>query len=305
MGFSDARASNPDLVDVLMFLWRHRRAVSAGGVAGMILAGAMLFLAIPHYRVSMIVGPATDLSSSGLAAFGEGLDVSSPLVSVRGSGSESPDFIRFERTLTGPAVAQTLFQDPKIREGLARGGRFHFLPVASPATPEALSDLLSRTIFIESVGLTPLRRLVYSHPDPAFALYLIGTLHRTADARIRVDAKLRSAKRIAFLESRMEKIRHPDQLRALATLLTDQEQISMIAAMDEPYAAAVIEPASASPRSSWPPRSLVFAVFLALGAASGVLWSWARHVEERCRPQPAALEADRQDCAEHSSSEIA
>jgi hypothetical protein len=272
----------PDLIDVLSFLWRSWRSLAVGLAAGAALGGLFLLLAVPHYRVSIIVGPAVDLSGSGLVTRGEGFESAATAgLSARMGTGESPDFVRFEKTLTGTAVATTLFQDPKIPEGVSRAARFSFLPGPHADTPEALSAILSRSVSIEPVGLTPLRKIVYSHPDPAFALFLAGALHRTADARIRVDAKIRSAKRIAFLESRMARVRHPDQLRALAALLTEQEQISMMAAMDEPYAAAVVEPPAASPRPTWPPRALVLAVFMAAGTMAGAMAAGVRHLRIR------------------------
>lgn len=281
----DRPDQGPDLVEVLAFLWRARVRVVIGGVAGLVLAGLFMAVCVPHHRASMIVGPPTDLAASGLAALSDGYQsATSPFLAGRGQARESPDFIRFEKTLTGPAVSTTLFQDAKIRDGLSRAQRFSFLSAPDLSTPEALSATLTRTVSVEFMGLTPLRKIVYSHPDPAFAAYLLGAIHRAADARIRVDARVRSARRIDFLESRMSRVSHPDQLRALATLLTEQEQISMMAAMDEPYAAAIVEPPSASPRPAWPRQWLVFGIFLVAGLGAGGLAAFAR--DNRRKPIP-------------------
>jgi len=126
------------------------------------------------------------------------------------------------------------------------------------------------------MGLSNLRKIVYSHPDPAFATYLVAAIHRAADGLIRADAAVHSAKRIAFLESEMNRVRHPDQIRALATLLTGQEQVAMMATIDEPYAASVIEPSSATSRPTWPRRPLVFAVFLIAGLGAGSIAAFLR-----------------------------
>ncbi|MCB9978192.1 MAG: hypothetical protein H6862_01105 [Rhodospirillales bacterium] len=269
--------SDPDLIDVLDFLWRQKRFVFGGGLAGLALAALFVILAVPHYRASMIVGPAMDLSVPGVEAltgrYDEGFG---PALSGRSQSGESADFVRFEKTLTGPAVAAVLFQDPKIREGLIHAHRFVFLSAPDVSTPEALSTVLTREVSIEFMGLSNLRKIVYSHPDPAFATYLVAAIHRAADGLIRADAAVHSAKRIAFLESEMNRVRHPDQIRALATLLTGQEQVAMMATIDEPYAASVIEPSSATSRPTWPRRPLVFAVFLIAGLGAGSIAAFLR-----------------------------
>lgn len=269
--------AEPDLIEVLGFLWRRRRVVFGGGLAGVFLATIFVALGVPHYRASMVVGPAMDLSIPGVEALaGRYADLPGAALAGQGQGGETPDFVRFEKTLTGPAVASVLFRDKAIRAGLARAHRFVFLPAPDLSSPEALSVVLTRDVSVEFMGLSSLRKIVYSHPDPAFAAYLVAAIHRAADGLIRESAAARSAKRIAFLESEMDRVKHPDQVRALATLLTGQEQIAMMTTIDEPYAAAIIEPAAASPRPAWPRRPLVFAVFLIAGLGAGGIAAFLR-----------------------------
>ena len=53
-----ALSSDPTLADVIFMLWRSRRSLLAGLDARLCAGALFLMLAVPHYRVTLLVGPA-------------------------------------------------------------------------------------------------------------------------------------------------------------------------------------------------------------------------------------------------------
>jgi hypothetical protein len=183
---------------------------------------------------------------------------------------DSTDFMRFENIVRDPTVAALLLKDKTILYSVAKDKPLRFMADRRwPDTPEKFSAYLQKKVSIEPVGATPLRRLVYEHPDREFAVYLLTQMHEVADRLIRGEIRARTEARAAYLEKALDAERNPEHRQAITSLLMEQEHVRMILAMDEPFAAAVAEPAFAGPRPAWPRRALFFPVFGFIGAALG------------------------------------
>lgn len=245
------------LPDVLAALKRAKFFLATGVLAG--VCGAMIFLsaAVPSYRAQMIAGPTQTLEAAGERALPE-----SPSLNDLG-------FTRFETIITGISVASALLKDTKIFQGLQRDPRGGIFEPDQEWTPEKLSEYLKRRIRIEPIGDTKLRRLVYYHPSADFAVYMLGRIHRAADVIIREDARVQAAQRVGYLRKTSAEISNPEHRRALTDLLVQQERLLMLASIDQPFAAAIVEPPSASARPRWPDKSLALAAFAVAGALAG------------------------------------
>ncbi len=270
--------SEPTLVDVLRMIRMAWGFIVVGIIAGLLAGWVFLSIAIPHYRITMLVAPAERAARADIKA----LLPDNPsfalqyLVNTMGS-QDSTDFIRFEHTLLGPSVAAALFNDNKIREGIRGNGSFIFSRTPELKSPAELSGVLGDIIHIEPIGNTPLRKVVFDHPSPEFGVYLLNRLYDQTDHMIRREVAEKARERSVYLESVLDKTTHPDHRRALTSLLMEQEHILMILAMDEPFAATITEPPSVSVRPWWPRRSLVLPAFVFAGAMLGfVLWGLRR-----------------------------
>lgn len=271
--------AEPTLGDVLHDLWRAKISVLIGAAIGIVIAAILLTLSVPQYRAEMLVGPAErQASGSDIKAL---LPDNSSfavqyLVSSLGT-RDSTDFMRFEQTLRGTAAARLLMEDDKIKNGAAMDRTFAFSAQNIVKTPEQLAAYLAKHVIVETVGTTPMRRIVYRHPDPSFAVYLLTRLQQIGDELIREDVRATAEHRADYLEKALEIETNPDHRRALTALLMEQEHVKMLLSIDEPFAAMIAEPAAASPKPDRPRKSLIVAVAMAVGMFLG----YAAHAMRR------------------------
>ena len=260
--------AEPTLADVFKSVWAARIPVLFFALvfafAGLMLAA----LSTPLYRASVIVAPADGYALGDYASSvttGEALEI--PFWRPREADGVSTDFHRFVFTVKGTAAAAILLKDPSVLSGIARDGRW--AGSAEDWSAEELSDYLTRKVKVEHLGATPLRRISYHHPDPAFAAAFLRKIHLVADQLIRRDRRKQSESRIAYLQATLQKTLNPDHRRGIADLLMQQEHIQMLANLDEPYAAIIVEPPAATPRPVWPNTPLIVFVFALVGGAVG------------------------------------
>lgn len=182
---------------------------------------------------------------------------------------DSSDFMRFESILREPTVAKILLDDPAVRKGLSNARRHRFALAPPPDTPEKLAEWLQDNIRVEPAGATRLRRVTVLHPDPAFAVFLLQALYKTADGLIRAELAGKTENRIGYLREAIGRTDHPEHRRVLTDLLMDQEQISTIMAVGEPFSAMIAEPPYATAKPYWPRRPFVLAGFAFAGLVLG------------------------------------
>lgn len=272
------QAQEPTLADVLRDLWRAKAALLWGGGIGLVMAVIFIAAAVPHFRASMLVAPAERRTGPDIKAL---LPDNSSfavqyLVNTLGS-PDSGDFMRFETTLREATVAGRLLEDDRIVAGVRADRRFSFQGAPDVTqSAERFSAYLTDHVAIEPVGTTPLRRLVYKHPDRAFAGYLLTKLYETADELIRQEIRDKTQNREAYLQQALATVDHPDHRRALTSLLMEQEHVRMILAMDEPFAAIIAEPPAAGVKPYWPRKPIVLPAFVLAGMLLGYVISSLR-----------------------------
>lgn len=258
------------LGDVLADIWQAKFWVCGAGFLGFVFATLFVVSATPHYKSHMIVSPANPMNgaeSSSLLA-DENLFALRFLMQRVGSGNSS-DFLRFENTYDGARVAEVLLTDARIREGLKLDQRFEFSKAKNQLSAAELSDYIAKRVRLENVGTTSLRRLVYTHPRADFGRYFLTALHTTTDGLIRKTIRGEATQRVAHLRNSIRGNNNPDHRRALTSLLMEQERLLMLASVDTPYAAAVVEPSSSSAKAVWPSKALVYSAFLAVCSLLG------------------------------------
>lgn len=266
----------PTLADFLKNLWAARIHITLFAAVFAIIAFFVLLLSTPLYRGSMIVAPADGYALGDYASsVSDGESMNLPFWRPSDQEGVSTDFYRFIYTIQGTAVAAILLRDQSVLSGIARDGSFS--DKAGDWTPEELSEYLSRKIKVEHLGTTPLRRISYRHPDAAFAAAFLRKIHLVADQLIRRDRRHQSESRIEYLQSTLQKTANPDHRKGITDLLMQQEHIQMLANLDEPYAAIVVEPPSSSPKPVWPDKALLFGVFILIGGGIGYLVRTYRH----------------------------
>lgn len=259
------------LMDALKLCWRAKFWLLAGLLAGLASAALLWALAVPQYRAALTLAPANPMNGaqfSRLMQDGESFTPLSFLLQKVGS-TGTPDFIRFEATARGQAVAEALLKDRAILEGLARDPAFLWDHPRAQWNAAELSEYLERRIAIEPVSGGNLRQLRYSHPDPRFAAYLLSEIRKNADQAIRLKMRGETLGRIAYLQAELEKSANPDHRRALADLLLEQERLNMLVSIDQPYAADIVEDSASSSHPLWPDIPLAAVLLGLAGMALG------------------------------------
>jgi uncharacterized protein involved in exopolysaccharide biosynthesis len=260
----------PTLADVLRDVWRARLPVLAGALAGLLAALIFLRVAVPQYRAEMLVAPASHGSTPDISSLmPDNAGAAMQFVLQSFSSGDSSDFMRFEAILREPTIAARLLQDDNIRRGLAHAGRWNFLAPPPLDSAPRLAAWLQDNLEVEPVGATRLRRIIFKHPDPAFAALLLRRIYDATDDLIRAEREETTAQRIAYLEKTIDQTANPDHKRDLTKLLMDQEQIAMILAVHEPFAASLAEPPAAGAKPDWPHRPLVISSFMLVGVFLG------------------------------------
>ncbi len=268
--------TEPTLADMISSFWKARISILLGVVIALAVAATVIIFATPCYKASMIIAPADGYALGDYAstvADGHSLDL--PFWRPKDQEGVSTDFYRFTYTITGSSVAAILLKDQSVLAGIAKDGRWK--DKGHDWSAEELADYLDKNLRVEHLGTTPLRRISYKHPDSAFAAAFLRKVHLVADQLIRRDRRRQSENRIEYLQDALQKTINPDHRKGIANLLMQQEHIRMLANLDEPYAAIVVEPPASTPRPVWPNIPVIFAVFTLLGVLCGYLvWS-ARH----------------------------
>lgn len=262
------------LFDVMRDVYRARRHVFVGILLGL-LAGAVIIGTVPAaYRAVMIVAPADGYALGDYASSHGGTTstydkiVSLPFWRPMEPEGISTDFYRFVQTARGPSVADILLKDDSIRRSL---------PDSVLESPSSLSAYMMRNMDIQPVGATPLRRMTYLHTDADFAAAFLRKAHLVADQMIRRDRRHMAQSRIRYLTDALNRTANPDHRRIITGLLMQQEHILMLANLDEPYAAIIVEPAASSAKPVWPDIPVTFGGLALIGALIGyVLSFWKR-----------------------------
>lgn len=264
------KANDNTLAGLLCEFWQGRFFILTGLAAGLLAAAIFLLSAAPHYKAEMVLAPANPMNGAEVSSLlaDDNLFALRYLVQRAGVGNSS-DFMRFESIYAGPSVAAELLKDPQIRQGLAADRTFLFSEGFDRFSPEALADYIGKRVRLSPVGATPLRRMQYEHPGRAFGPYFLERIHELTDEHIRRKLRADAARRVAYLQKAIGETKNPEHRRALTTLLLEQERLLMLASIESPYAAAVVEPPSAGIKPSWPKIWLVLPGFMAVGAFIG------------------------------------
>lgn len=263
----DAAQSEPTLVDLLKDIWAAKIFVVLGCVVGGLCVFGFMQVVTPEYKARMIIAPA-DGYALGDYASSLNYERMTALPFWRPSDPEgvSTDYYRFIHTLRGPSVAGILLKDAGVIGGIQAD-------IEGALSAEALADYLTKHIRVEQLGATPLRQLVFYHPDKEFAAAFLRKLHLVADQLIRRDRKMTSRNRIDYLEAALQTTRDPDHRKIITNLLMQQEHVQMLANLDEAYAAIVVEPAATGAKPDWPNPVLFYPAGILVGAFFGFLLS--------------------------------
>lgn len=281
------------LAEFLFDLWLGRVYIAIAGIIGFVVALAWLATATPYYRASMIVSPANPMNGAEISSLlaNDNLFALRYLVQRVGVANSS-DFLRFENVYQGPSVAKLLLKDENIISGLRMDKAFPFSKAKEKWSAESLAEYVADHVRLEPVGATSLRRMVYNHPDREFASYFLTRIHGLSDKLIRRNIREETQERILYLKGAIKTTGNPEHRRALTSLLLEQERLRMMVSIEQPYAAAVVEPSASSVRPVWPDPYLLISGTVLVFAFSGFVIFSLRN--EMAAPRRKAISMKKQ-----------
>lgn len=278
---------NKFLGDVIGDAWAGRVYLFLGAVIGLVCAVIFLSILTPRHTATMVIAPAERAGGTDIRAlFPENSEFA--IKYLKGSIADGPstDFMRFKQMLLGPTVAKKLMEEPDLHvvQGVKNSKRMLFFGGPTVRTPEQLSAYLKSNVKIEPVPDSPMIKMVFLHPDSQFAVNLLKSIYHATDDIIKADIKEQAVRRHTFFSKAMITETNPEDKKNIVALLREQDNIIRMLALDEPFAATIVEPASTGVDPDWPSYPLVIAVFM----FAGMFWNYARF-HQRYKHRPKSL----------------
>jgi capsular polysaccharide biosynthesis protein len=169
------------------------------------------------------------------------------------------------------AENQVWRQPQGLRAAIERAvlGFFGFPSWTEPDIP-ALADWLDGRVGVNRLGGGAMLRLRMEHVRPEFAAAVVAMVHETADAMLREDALARVDAQIALAERELAAATAPTRRQALEDMLRAHYQVQAVLQVDQPYAAQVMVPVTASATPTSPNPLLILALAAMVGAILGI-----------------------------------
>jgi len=237
----------------------HWKMIMTGALIGGVLALLIVMIQPPTYRAEMIVGPTERAGMPSLTSFLPRVAADAPALQYfveRIDASQSTDFTVFETLVTSPSI------HTQIPENIA------------PDDDRIL--WFEKNLKIRPVGMTPFRKVILDHRDKDKLIPILNTVFQLTDQSIRQGKRAKVNKRINHLNEQLQQVRNPDHREAIIALLKEQEQTAMMVAIDQEFAAEIIEPAYILPKPVAPNPVILFPVLMAIGGFIGLISSNVR-----------------------------
>jgi hypothetical protein len=280
-----------DVYGAALQILRGWRILTAGGLAGLLLAVLLLHVSMPRYSVSYRI-TAAEASTGNLARLGGGLAALAGVSLGQTSSGASP-FDLYIEALTSVSTAEALARNATLMRAIFPDhwdasanqwsepddlrywlGRMAQKALGAPQQPwhrpgaAELHRFLEKSIVIIRPGVrdSPITTVMIEHRDPQLARELLGQMDQTADEYVRLKSLERATQYSAYLTERLAQVDNAEVRADLAKVLVEQEKAVMMARSSVTFAAVVVSPIVSSLRPT-SPNYLLVAV---LGVAAGL-----------------------------------
>jgi hypothetical protein len=267
-----------ELFDVRFVFHALRRGLWVLVLAAMVGAwfgGQRLMGFSPVYIATMTVAPEQSQANGpnlALRSLGEGFGLN---FGDAGGGGPATTFDRLQVTIGSQEFVRHLEEkydiihtiyagswDEQTQSWIRPQGRrfdieqnlkstFH-LPTWSEPTTQSFAEFLSSVIVVETSVDSPFTTVSHQGADPEFALWLLETVYREADAFVREVDLHATYERKAYLEAQISQTNVIEFRQMFVNLLANEERRLMLTQTDLPYAAQIIEEAFVSSRPTSP-----------------------------------------------------
>lgn len=214
-----------------------------------------LFVATPTYLGTLYIKtPARSINE------GQPTDASGGIAAIfsRRTGNSTDFFIE---TMESMATAQILANDPKIMHNLfpaqwnsetqtwQKPENFIQdikdsiygplgLPSWSPPSAENVNAFINKRVELTPIGGMGSYEIGFEHMDPEFIKYFLNSIYTTVDYLLRQERETYSEKAVAYYRQRISESDQVEVRAALATLVSQEQRLLMLAQSDLPIYAA-------------------------------------------------------------------
>lgn len=272
-------------------LWAARKLICGMVAATLLLTVLYLHVATYTYTIQTEVFPVQQADSAASLSKLAGL-ASLAGVNVGSGAGQPPNPFQlytaeiYSRDLanalaTNQSLMTIIFAsdwDKEAGRWRERGGAVHFVgkivksilgfPLAAWHPPDgaSLQDFIKDEVVIEESPTNPTVKIVFHHKDANFGVRFLTALHEAVDQKLRQRQLHQSNEYIQYLNRLLPTISVAEYRVAIASILTEQEKLRMVASSDTPYSAQTLGAAfaSAKPTKPNPTLFLIGAFFVSL-----------------------------------------
>lgn len=291
--------------NIIDAFWQSRIQTAIGAAVGLLCAIVILLITIPASKTTLLLAPSKPLGDNTfLPTSPQNIAIIKAIASTTGAGNADM-FEQFIATYASQEAAKALLTEPQIRAGLTNDRSHYFAPKQKDWTPAKLSAYIKRRVTIHRHGITSMKTLQYWHNDPQFAQFFLTKLHAAADTLIRKNHNQQAKQRVEYLQNRLRSTPNIEHKQILNQLLLEQERSLMLSAIDQPFAANIVQTAQSHYKAQWPPKTLLTATLTLIGALIGYLTYRIKTTSTILHPkQPYGLSDQKQDAFDHHESQI-
>ncbi len=259
--------------DIVRAFRRQQKLLIGSALCGLLSAFIYLFLLTPEYTAAMVVGPVVDRT---LFTANAPPTMTANMQPATTTDDGALNFERYVQLLTSttaaarvlenvPDALPTLFPDEwdATHKSWVRPYGFssfydHALAfmMRHPVTPAPdaarLAAYVKSRLMISQVGATKMRSITLRHADRGFAITLLYALHQAADSLLRGDAVRRADAITGYIDQQLPRVQLAEHRLVLSQLLASQERLHLMAAVNLPFAADIIEEPTAATTPDWP-----------------------------------------------------
>lgn len=242
------------------------------------------------YKVQMLVLPAPNDRAEVNPGAGGAIGT---LLGAVGGGPTGSNYIRYQRLLSSPAVAQRLqdkygmlqyvfagswdaqekkwLSPPVTPRSLLLGWLFKLshVPMSPPPDVTTLADYIQSQVEVMPSVTTDIVTVSMTSAKVDFAKRVLLTTHAEANAVLRDQVAHRASQQVNYLENKLAQTSVADYRQTLLALLQQQETLLMTTQTDASFAAEIISPPVASPTPVSPRPILFIAVAILVGGLVG------------------------------------
>lgn len=277
------------ILDALSAGWR---TIAIFVAIAVVITLVTLASSVPTYRVQMMILPAP---SDRTETSGMGGSALTALLGAAGGTQSGSDYVRYQRLMGSPAVAQRLqdkyhllqyiFSDRwdeqtkqwrparKSLRTILLGWLFRMshVPTSSPPDPTDLANFIAGQIEIVPSQTTDIVNVSMTSPNVGFAKRIMLLAHEQTNALLRDQVARRARQQVAYLQAKLAQTSVADYRATLLALLSAQEKNLMLTQTDASFAAEIVSPPVASPTPVSPRPVLSLAIAVLVGGLLGAV----------------------------------